>query len=1036
MDNDRIDLPAPASLDDLFGGLSLAAPEPESARQPFKFLDPYGPEDKDIFFGRENETADLLAHFYRGRLLLVYGESGSGKTSLVQCGLRAEIPTENALFLSIRSARDPLAALQSELLKAAPALGERTFDSTRALLEEAIFVKSKPIALFFDQFEELFIFQPPALRQDFFRELRAWLDANLNVRVILCLREEYLARVTEMEALLPDVYRNRYWVRRLAGPQVREVIVNPCAACDVAIEPGLVEALTAMLGKGGREVELPILQVVLDTLYRKAAAQNPQRPMLTHAAYEELGAVESILARFLEERLAASHAPDQMRQVLKTLVSADGTKRLAALADIATASAQFGPALDAAALAPVLEALIHERILRLDPENALYELRHDALAKTVHAWMTGLEKELMEVREALRGRFKEHRARLRSGAAGALLDDDFLLYLAPYESKLGLESEQSEEAGGTLADFVSASKTAAQTRRERQRRRDRKIKAGLSLLLALALVGLVFSLVQYRRAEVQKKLALEVVSQLTYELPDKLRTIPGTLEILQEMFEKNRILLERIAALDLDSTKADREKASNLQKAGDNWLSLGDVARATEAYRQSLAIAERLSLSDPKNTEWQRDLSVSHVKIGDSLLSTGDVSGALSSYRLGLEIRERLSLSDPKNTDWQRDLYVSHVKIGDSLLSTGDVSGALSSYRKALAISERLSLSDPKNTEWQFDLGISHERIGQTQMALGNLTEALNEFRQKQEIIERLSLSDPKNTDWQRDLSVSHEKIGDSLLSTGDVSGALSSYRLGLSIRERLSLSDPKNTQWQRDLSVSHEKIGDILRATGDVSGALSSYRLGLEIRERLSLSDPKNAGWQADLSEILVMTSDALRATGDLAGALQSCRKGYEMAKQLAASDPSNIEWRRNLLISHAKLGVVFRAMGKMLEAEELGRTSVSLSPERADGWGALSFYLLFAGKYAEVIEAAQKGLELDPTQTWIKTNLLQGQLYSGRVDEAKKLYAENAALLSNGKPFKQALLNDFEDFKKAGLAPPHLEEFKAWLEQQPAAR
>ena len=58
-----------------------------ASREPFKFLDAYTREDGDIFFGREAEVEELHSRLFQSRLLLVYGPSGTGKTSLIQCGL-------------------------------------------------------------------------------------------------------------------------------------------------------------------------------------------------------------------------------------------------------------------------------------------------------------------------------------------------------------------------------------------------------------------------------------------------------------------------------------------------------------------------------------------------------------------------------------------------------------------------------------------------------------------------------------------------------------------------------------------------------------------------------------------------------------------------------------------------------------------------------------------------------------------------------------------------------------------------------------
>ena len=72
------------SLDDIFSRLRK---EDKSKRKvigvPFKFLDSYTREDKNIFFGRDSETEDIFRKLYSGKLLLVYGKSGTGKSSII-----------------------------------------------------------------------------------------------------------------------------------------------------------------------------------------------------------------------------------------------------------------------------------------------------------------------------------------------------------------------------------------------------------------------------------------------------------------------------------------------------------------------------------------------------------------------------------------------------------------------------------------------------------------------------------------------------------------------------------------------------------------------------------------------------------------------------------------------------------------------------------------------------------------------------------------------------------------------------------------
>ena len=56
-------------------------------KSPFNFLEPYVKEQKNLFFGREKEIEEVFNLFRKTNLVIIYGPSGSGKSSLAQCGL-------------------------------------------------------------------------------------------------------------------------------------------------------------------------------------------------------------------------------------------------------------------------------------------------------------------------------------------------------------------------------------------------------------------------------------------------------------------------------------------------------------------------------------------------------------------------------------------------------------------------------------------------------------------------------------------------------------------------------------------------------------------------------------------------------------------------------------------------------------------------------------------------------------------------------------------------------------------------------------
>jgi energy-coupling factor transporter ATP-binding protein EcfA2 len=67
-----------------------------TARNPFVGLRPFEADDSVLFFGRQQQTTELIARLHESRFVAVVGSSGCGKSSLVRAGL---IPRLQAGFL-------------------------------------------------------------------------------------------------------------------------------------------------------------------------------------------------------------------------------------------------------------------------------------------------------------------------------------------------------------------------------------------------------------------------------------------------------------------------------------------------------------------------------------------------------------------------------------------------------------------------------------------------------------------------------------------------------------------------------------------------------------------------------------------------------------------------------------------------------------------------------------------------------------------------------------------------------------------------
>jgi formylglycine-generating enzyme required for sulfatase activity len=416
-----------------------AATARSDRRSPFKFLDSYDIDDADIFFGRDSEIDELLQRFLSDGHVVVYGESGSGKSSLVQCGLRSRIPEADALFVPVRVHMTGLSTICRQICESTSQhpVGDIESSSETGLVETlraAHHAASRPIVLFFDQFEELFIFHNSEVRLRFAQELASIRTARLKVKIIIGVRQDYLGHLSELEDTVAGLFDNRFWLRRMSRENAAQAVVKACAICDVATDANLAHLILQRLDPGGQGVELPYLQVVMDCLYRQAIEDNSVQPHITEEEVRKLGDITRILGTFLVDEVSKLPLPGTGRQILKAFVTRKATRRTLNFAAVAHESAGFDGPIPPDVLKTHLSRLVSVRILREIADSGTYELRHDALATTVFSWISEVEKELIEVRDNLLNRLKEYEARDRNKAA--LLDQGFLDYLAVYEKRL------------------------------------------------------------------------------------------------------------------------------------------------------------------------------------------------------------------------------------------------------------------------------------------------------------------------------------------------------------------------------------------------------------------------------------------------------------------------------------------------------------------------------------------------------------------------------------------------------------------------
>ncbi|MEO8634894.1 MAG: ATP-binding protein [Gemmatimonadales bacterium] len=313
------------------------------SQSPFKFLDAYQKEDADRFFGRERETAQLYNAVHASNLVLVYGASGTGKTSIINCGLGNQFVDSDWLPLYVRRGTDLNRSLEREITGAMKQAGPAGEASITERLRALYLDHYRPVYLIFDQFEELFISGSVAEQLLYYGALRQILAAGTACKVLIVIREEYIAYLSALEKVIPGLFDNRLRIEKMNDANLGRIIVGTAGAAGITITdpPATASAILENIRDRRTGIDLTNLQVYLDRLWRadleRQGTGTPSTVTFDPSLVERVGKLGNVLSAFLDEQLAIIEAALLKRgvaqpqgiplEVLFALVTEEGTKR-------------------------------------------------------------------------------------------------------------------------------------------------------------------------------------------------------------------------------------------------------------------------------------------------------------------------------------------------------------------------------------------------------------------------------------------------------------------------------------------------------------------------------------------------------------------------------------------------------------------------------------------------------------------------------------------------------------------------------------
>lgn len=480
-------------------------------KSPFKFLESYTKDDREIFFGRDKEIEEVYSRVFESKILLVYGTSGTGKSSLINCGLANKFNDSDWLPVNIRRGNDINRSLLESMSRIA--ITKSPFEKAgtdikyrydlRNLIRSLYLDHFKPVFLIFDQFEEIFIFGDKNEREQLVNNIKSVIDSEEHCHFIFSIREEYLAGITEFEKQIPVFLSNRIRIEKMTRYNAIQTIEGPCSINSIEVEPGFSEALLDKLNPDNPEVELTWLQVFLDKVQRMASKGEKDGMRFSKDIIERIGDVKDLLGNFLEEQISQLNDPDTGMVILKSFVSAKGTKHQRTEDEIIDYCRTFGKDIGIDEVKPFIQKFISLRLLREKDEDGRYELRHDSLASKIFEKITLVEKEILEIKNFIENAYSNFERR------GLLLTAEDLKYIALYEDKLFMNEK--------IEKFISQSKR--ELHKARRRRQNILISAAAVIFVVLTFFTIWAqhersnAVKQQNVAELQKDAALKAKSE-------------------------------------------------------------------------------------------------------------------------------------------------------------------------------------------------------------------------------------------------------------------------------------------------------------------------------------------------------------------------------------------------------------------------------------------------------------------------------------------------------------------------------------------
>lgn len=390
---------------------------PDEKFNPFPGLRPFKTEESHLFFGREGQSQEVLKFLAQNRFVALLGTSGSGKSSLMYCGV---IPILQGGFITkagadwqiitCRPGQNPVRNLANSLTQQYNKVADNVNDLQREyvystltassvglveVLNEIPRKKDQNILLLVDQFEELFRFRKIKNSVEAYNEVLAYIKLLLEVLkqkdvpayIVITMRSDFIGECAQFQELTQLINDSHYLIPQMTRDDFRQAIEGPIAVGGGEITPFLTQQLLNDIGDNPDQ--LPILQHALMRTWEYWIETGRAEEPISIKDYEEIGRLEKALSEHANEAFNElnQRQKEVCQSIFKTLTEKGGDNRgvrrptpVAEIAEIAVAETS-----------EVIEVINHFRVggrsfltppegVELTPESVV-DISHESLMR-------------------------------------------------------------------------------------------------------------------------------------------------------------------------------------------------------------------------------------------------------------------------------------------------------------------------------------------------------------------------------------------------------------------------------------------------------------------------------------------------------------------------------------------------------------------------------------------------------------------------------------------------------------------------------